>query len=223
MAENLCKRKREMEKTKSNRKPQKFIVNLKDLPPIDPSLITPLCQDKYENPSSRNDHNVARRSPKEGTNLVGFDEGLRIADIADRNLGQDMKVEEGVCLSSTKLIDSNNAKGFNFNRENENCRNNLAIQDAPKRVSAKSELHEICATNNWKLPLYECCKEEGLSHMKLFTFKVVVEMQKTSTTILECFSDPQPKKKMAAEHAAEGALWYLRHLGYFSPNKSKAC
>ncbi|XP_021298171.1 ribonuclease 3-like protein 1 [Herrania umbratica] len=223
MEEKLGKRKREMEKTKSNRKPQKFIVNLKDLPPIDPSLITPVYQDKYENPNSRNEHNVARRSPKEGTNLVGFDEVPRIADIADRNLRQDMKAEEDVCLSSTKLIDSNSARGFNFKRENENCHNNLAIQDAPKRVSAKSELHEICAANNWKLPLYECCKEEGPSHMKLFTFEVVVEIQNTSTTILECFSDPHSKKKMAAEHAAEGALWYLRHLGYFPPNKSKAC
>lgn len=47
-----------------------------------------------------------------------------------------------------------------------------------------------------------------------FTFKVVVEMrEETPMTILECFSEPRPNKKMAADHAAEGALWYLRHVG----------
>ncbi|XVF86354.1 hypothetical protein PTKIN_Ptkin18bG0032900 [Pterospermum kingtungense] len=97
-------------------------------------------------------------------------------------------------------------------------------KDAPKKASAKSQLHEICAANNWKYPLYDCCKEEGPPHMKLFTFKVVVEIQGASTTILECFSDPQSTKKMAADHAAEGALWYLRHIGFFPPKKqSKTC
>ena len=32
--------------------------------------------------------------------------------------------------------------------------------------------------------------------------------------ILECFGGPRTKKKAAAEHAAEGALWYLKHEGY---------
>ncbi|KAE8667713.1 Detected protein of unknown function [Hibiscus syriacus] len=59
-----------------------------------------------------------------------------------------------------------------------------------------------------------------LSSYVLSYFKVVVEMQEGSLkTILECFSDPRPKKKMAADHAAEGALWYLRHVGCFPPNK----
>ncbi|XWS20506.1 hypothetical protein CRYUN_Cryun31cG0107300 [Craigia yunnanensis] len=209
-----------MEKTKSNKKPQRFLVNLKNLPPIDPSVIPPVYQDKYENPSSRNE---ARPSSKEVTKLVEFNQVPRKADMADRNLRQNMEVEDDFCLSSTKLIDPNSTKDFNFNRENEIWHSNLAVEDALKKASAKSQLHDICAANNWKFPLYECCKEEGPSNMKLFTFKVVVEIQEASTTILECFSDPQSKKKMAAYHAAEGALWYLRHVGYFPPNKlSKA-
>lgn len=47
-----------------------------------------------------------------------------------------------------------------------------------------------------------------------FTFKVIVVIEETSTTVLECFGAPQLKKKTAAEQAAEGALWYLRHMGY---------
>ncbi|XP_022714756.1 ribonuclease 3-like protein 1 [Durio zibethinus] len=210
-----------MEQAKSNKKHHRFHVNLKNLPPIDPSIIPPLYQDKYDNRSSRNEPNVVRLSSREGTELVEFDQLPRKADMAYGNLRLDMEVEEDVCLSSTKLIDPNSTK--NFNRESEIFHSNLAVQDAPKMASAKSQLHEICAANNWKLPLYECCKEEGPSHMKLFTFKVVVEIQEASATILQCFSDPQSKKKVAAEHAAEGALWYLRHLGYFPPNKlSKA-
>jgi hypothetical protein len=36
-----------------------------------------------------------------------------------------------------------------------------------------------------------------------------------------CFGYPKPTKKTAAEHAAEGALWYLKHLGYFPIKKVK--
>ncbi|KAF3450941.1 hypothetical protein FNV43_RR07030 [Rhamnella rubrinervis] len=86
----------------------------------------------------------------------------------------------------------------------------------PKQGSAKSHLYEVCAANKWKSPVFECCKEEGPSHLRMFTFKVVIEIREASNTILECFSGPQPKKKSAVEHAAEGALWYLKHIGYSS-------
>ncbi|XP_031266387.1 endoribonuclease Dicer homolog 4-like isoform X2 [Pistacia vera] len=88
----------------------------------------------------------------------------------------------------------------------------------PVKVSAKSQLHEVCAVNNWKPPLFECCKEEGPDHLKLFTYKVTFVIE-SSKTFLESFGAPQPKKKIAAEHAAEGALWYLNHLGYFPIEK----
>eukprot|EP00268_Persea_americana_P057377 TRINITY_DN6878_c0_g1_i10.p1 TRINITY_DN6878_c0_g1~~TRINITY_DN6878_c0_g1_i10.p1 ORF type:complete len:366 (-),score=69.61 TRINITY_DN6878_c0_g1_i10:205-1302(-) len=80
--------------------------------------------------------------------------------------------------------------------------------------SARSLLYEFCNANFRSQPLFECCKEEGLSHLKLFTYKVTFEVPGHTPTILECLSSPMPKKKAAAEHAAEGALWYLRHLGY---------
>ncbi|XXG64625.1 hypothetical protein AAC387_Pa05g2523 [Persea americana] len=80
--------------------------------------------------------------------------------------------------------------------------------------SARSLLYEFCNANFRSQPLFECCKEEGPSHLKLFTYKVTFEVPGHTPTILECLSSPMPKKKAAAEHAAEGALWYLRHLGY---------
>ncbi|KAF6147417.1 hypothetical protein GIB67_016774 [Kingdonia uniflora] len=33
--------------------------------------------------------------------------------------------------------------------------------------SAKSRVFEICASKYWNSPLFECCKEEGESHLKL--------------------------------------------------------
>ncbi|CAK9179473.1 unnamed protein product [Ilex paraguariensis] len=80
--------------------------------------------------------------------------------------------------------------------------------------SARSQLYEICAANCWKPPLFDCCKETGASHLKEFTFKVVVEIEEASNMILECYGEPRAKKKDAAEDAAEAALWYLRHEGY---------
>lgn len=44
--------------------------------------------------------------------------------------------------------------------------------------------------------------------------KVVVVIEEGENTMLECFGGPRPRKKDAEEHAAEGALWYLKHQGY---------
>ncbi|XP_042377592.1 endoribonuclease Dicer homolog 4-like isoform X1 [Zingiber officinale] len=77
---------------------------------------------------------------------------------------------------------------------------------------AKSRLMEICAASYWNPPLFECCKEDGPSHLKMFTYKVIVEI--VGAEYLECFGDPKPQKKAAQDHAAEGALWYLKHTGY---------
>ncbi|MBA0683989.1 hypothetical protein Goari_025607 [Gossypium aridum] len=192
-----------MKNTKTSIKPKTFQINLKNLPPLDPSIVSPLYQDKYENPSPRNQPIVANPSS----------EFHRKTDSADGNSRPGLKVEDCFCLASTNLKHPNNT--FNKEIQIRDRHANLVVPDGPKKASAKSKLHDLCAANNWKHPLYECCKEEGASHMKLFTFKVVVEMrEETSTTILECFSEPRPKKKMAADHAAEGALWYLRHIGY---------
>ncbi|GAB4832726.1 endoribonuclease Dicer [Ancistrocladus abbreviatus] len=82
-----------------------------------------------------------------------------------------------------------------------------------RKVAAKSWLHEICAANCWKLPVFECCKEEGPSHLRLFTYKVVVHVQASEDLVLECVGDPHSTKKAAEEHAAQGALWLLKMLG----------
>lgn len=43
---------------------------------------------------------------------------------------------------------------------------------------------------------------------------MVVEIDDAEKFILECTGRPLAKKKDAAESAAEGALWYLKHEGY---------
>lgn len=48
-----------------------------------------------------------------------------------------------------------------------------------------------------------------------FTVRATVEIKEGSRiTVLECFGDPQHKKKIAAEQAAEAALWYLKNVGH---------
>lgn len=95
-------------------------------------------------------------------------------------------------------------------------RNELASdQGAQYTPTARSRLFEICTANRWSPPEFICCKEEGPSHLKLFTYKVTVEVKVGSKiNVVECLGGPKPKKKAAAEHAAEGALWYLRGLGH---------
>lgn len=41
-----------------------------------------------------------------------------------------------------------------------------------------------------------------------------MKIDDVSDTLLEAFGEPRTSKKAAAEHAAEGALWYLEKKGY---------
>ncbi|CAL5199751.1 unnamed protein product [Lathyrus oleraceus] len=103
-------------------------------------------------------------------------------------------------------------------------------EEGVKKGYGKSKLYEICAANHWKPPVFECCKEEGPSHCRLFTFKVLIEIEtdkasknkektEASTSIVEVYGAPHQKKKAAADDAAEGALWYLKQTGFVLKNK----
>lgn len=41
-----------------------------------------------------------------------------------------------------------------------------------------------------------------------------MEIEAAQDVILKCSGDARSKKKDAAEHAAEGAVWYLKNEGY---------
>ncbi|KGN52916.1 uncharacterized protein LOC101212514 [Cucumis sativus] len=94
------------------------------------------------------------------------------------------------------------------------CRHDSTKEGTPEKRAAKSLLFEICTANHWQPPLFECCEEEGPSHAKKYRFKVRIEMKGDCEAVVECYGNLQTRKKVAAEHAAEGALWYLNHLGY---------
>ncbi|XP_015942962.3 uncharacterized protein LOC107468220 [Arachis duranensis] len=84
---------------------------------------------------------------------------------------------------------------------------------------ARSNLYEICAANHWRPPLFECYKQDGPCHQIMFTFKVTIEIEDASRNIIECYGAPRRKKKTAADDAAEGALWYLKNIGYEMKNQ----
>ncbi|WOL19988.1 endoribonuclease [Canna indica] len=79
--------------------------------------------------------------------------------------------------------------------------------------TAKSQLLQICAVNCWSPPLF-LLSEDGPDLKKRFTCKVKVMVDTITTTMLECFSEAKPQKQEAEEHAAEAALWILKHLGH---------
>lgn len=88
----------------------------------------------------------------------------------------------------------------------------VVMSDCGSKGSAKACLHQLCTAKHWKQPRFHCCNEEGPAHHKLFSFKVVVSSEE-GWTIVECLGNPRSSKKAAAEDAAEGALWCLKHMG----------
>ncbi|KAL1372177.1 hypothetical protein HN51_002320 [Arachis hypogaea] len=90
--------------------------------------------------------------------------------------------------------------------------------DLSRTGTARSRLYEFCTASCWKPPTFECCYEGGPDHMKLFTYKVTLDIEESPDVIYEFIGEPKPKKKDAAESAAEGVFWYLERTGYL-PNK----
>ncbi|KAL9242481.1 hypothetical protein vseg_016474 [Gypsophila vaccaria] len=98
--------------------------------------------------------------------------------------------------------------------EDDKFNNDSDVQGGLRQPTAKAQLNEICMAKCWGPPSYECCQEQGPSHLKMFTFKVVVVIEEAQLVMLECFGRPQAKKKVAADEAATAALWYLKNEGY---------
>ncbi|KAM7508303.1 hypothetical protein LguiA_018756 [Lonicera macranthoides] len=180
---------------------------------------------------------VLRTSPKMEAKLIGFDETPTPA-IAPSNMVGSSAMKEpsrsrpepkfrpiplqykkdrnrsvksmGQPSSSCESQGIQNSEGVENNSQN----GDLQTSGGLSKVTAKARLYELCAANYWKPPLFEVWKESGPSHLREYIMKVVVVVEEGENTMLECFGGPRPRKKDAAEHAAEGALWYLKHHGY---------
>ncbi|XP_010323151.2 dicer-like protein 4 isoform X1 [Solanum lycopersicum] len=188
-------------------------------------------------PKSKSLEQVLKAAIKMEAKLIGYDETpcvlTTICDDLDKH-----ETSESDCDLKVFPINEELARSCNFKSKStrkllsteasvqcnsdQTTMSNGSKEDAKatggsKTESAKSRLHEICAANCWKPPLFECCKETGPSHLKEFTFRVLVEIEETSR-VIESYGEAQAKKKDAAEHAAEGALWFLKQEGYLLDN-----
>ncbi|KAK9269302.1 hypothetical protein L1049_001073 [Liquidambar formosana] len=174
---------------------------------------------------------VLKSSDKKEAKLIGYDETpidliaakfeeLRVQELSGSDFSPKITTEPTPCIKRIGREAPSPLRAGGLSSETVEDNSYYTDSHTPgglNKGTAKSRLHEICAANCWKPPSFECCNDEGPSHLKLFTFKVIVEIEETPDLILECFGAPQPQKKAAAEHAAEGALWYLKHEGYL-PN-----
>ncbi|MCL7029021.1 hypothetical protein MKW94_016083 [Papaver nudicaule] len=193
-------------------------------------------------PKTKTLEEVLKSSTKQEAKLVGYDETPTQNIATDSAL---LEYFERLSVSSS-VDDDNISKAINEgpttntpcqnvpasrilkkkrnqseNHKDSSCDKALANDTAmlaPSKGSAKSRLYEACASNYWNPPSFECCNEEGPSHLKIFTYKVTVDIEGASGTTLECFSEPRAKKKSAMEHASEGALWYLQAAGHLLSN-----
>jgi len=96
--------------------------------------------------------------------------------------------------------------------------NSCAVQNSGQANGRSTEpaslrLLKICKVIGWKEPQFDF-EEQGPQHNKTFKCKVTVHLDGLLNTIMECFSEPNPRKKAARENAAQGALWCLQRSGY---------
>ncbi|XP_028766455.1 ribonuclease 3-like protein 1 isoform X2 [Neltuma alba] len=130
-----------MEKNYSH--PGDSVINLKHLPPIEPSRI---ANSSFNLKSSKSSTSAG---PKFGK--PKFNRGLK-----------SFKYEEALRKSNSDSISSGKTSETRGNTTPDSD----SAENGMKQGSARSTLYEICAANHWKPPVFECCKEEGPSHQK---------------------------------------------------------
>ncbi|KAG2313679.1 hypothetical protein Bca4012_028204 [Brassica carinata] len=194
----------ETKRNTSRRRRRSININLKDIPPLDPSSIPTHSSLKprtmmvpVSNPKQRCQETSELKLEED--NVKSSFSNIQIDPNSTRSVNTTTQETQPVPkpLEDTKSVSKERLDG----------------SDESKKGSAKLVLHEMCISKRWKPPVYDCCNVDGPCHMRLFTYKVVVEVRDSSgTTVLECFGDPKRKKKAAAEHAAEAAVWYLDHV-----------
>ncbi|CDP10524.1 unnamed protein product [Coffea canephora] len=178
---------------------------------------------------------VLKETEKMEAQLIGFDEKPSVVNAKF----DDFRVQEEASETENglKVYPLNEDPGNDYNSSHKHIRQIVAPYNASRwrptgatrslicnpdsreaggmsTGSPKSRLYEICATNYWGSPIFECLKENGPSHLKEYTFKVVVEIDDALNQVLECCGEPRPRKKDAEQSAAEGALWCLKHERY---------
>ncbi|KAK8581994.1 hypothetical protein V6N12_072193 [Hibiscus sabdariffa] len=176
-------------------------------------------------PKSKSLEEVLKGSIKAEAKLIGFDETPIDVAVPDTTAFGNMKLQESLvndCNRETRSINKTTSTSSpcvspvsrplpSFEAKarcsvSSTCGIDSQSKGESHNRTSRSQLYEICAINCWKPPLFECCKEEGPSHLRSFTYRVILEIEDAPDMILECFSSPQTTKKAAAEHAAEGAL-----------------
>lgn len=149
--------------------------------------------------------------PDQETNMVSFSTSSKVLDmemLADRQPSS--TDEAAISIKTDKMVELPKFEA-NGGTKHENQQKTICSEDDKMAVA---RLFEICATNNWVAPKFVLCKVDGLIHQRRFTYKVKVEIENISSTHLESFSEPRSQKTDAREHAAEGAIWLLKHLGH---------
>ncbi|AQK44786.1 dicer-like 103 [Zea mays] len=180
---------------------------------------------------------ILRSTTKKESELIGYDEEpINVEDDIDMQMNNLLINGERTSIQSTagdNKVDKNDANSGRNNKSNVVMQNGCLPRGATDKINqkeyhgdmvrktARSFLYELCAANYWKPPEFELCNDEGPSHLRKFTCKVLIEITGTSVSLLECYSDPKLQKRAAQEHAAEGALWYLKHLGYLPRDENR--
>ncbi|XP_051114005.1 dicer-like protein 4 [Andrographis paniculata] len=159
---------------------------------------------------------VLRTSRKREAELIGYNE-MPCYEAAVSSRLEALRISQSNC--DVKIHSLNEIPSGNQNSGSKACATPSSSNGSPRTrgigsPSAKSRLYEVCAVNCWKPPIFECFQETGPSHLKEFTFKVNLEIEELPKQSFEFYGEAQTRKKVAAEDAAEGALWFLKHEGY---------
>ncbi|KAF8021623.1 hypothetical protein BT93_G1924 [Corymbia citriodora subsp. variegata] len=128
--------------------------DLKNLPPIDPQHIMnntePHLQSQLGKASSTNPYRkVAKADPSPVE---------KQADSQQSPTNPDFSLMSPALCTESKIII--------IKKEKDASEAEASPQGDAESGSAKAKLFELCAANKWKLPHFECYKEEGPSHSR---------------------------------------------------------
>ncbi|ANM60366.1 RNAse THREE-like protein 1 [Arabidopsis thaliana] len=144
----------DQETKRITKKPSRsIIISLKDIPPLDPSSIPSM------KPMAQDHHNVGMQRFQEKTDFKFEEEDNAISSFSNIQIDP----------NSTRSISLEKKLAPKPDEEHTTTTKPISKDDESKtrRGSAKSVLHEMCASKRWRPPVYECCNVDGPCHLRL--------------------------------------------------------
>lgn len=136
-----------------------------DETPVEITSFDPTVYDGTVVDSFKNNHGSKSSATRSAPRIISLSDQLHCPDKAAQQYLTETTVESSFCTDLKTIGTGYMTNALESSYTCYSLSGNFLSGETNK--SATSHVHEICAANCWKPPLFECCNAEGPGHLML--------------------------------------------------------